>query len=372
MWAGSQLIRPRCYDIDTNAPALPGCPEKNKGPTPGMSNKYAVTPVYDEASFEMIQDAAQVPAAVVAAALQAQVTDASETMVFARQLETIKNRVFEKKYAELKGRQLVPFSYEGGAASEFLTYRVWDFYGMAKVVSNYATDFPMVDASASEYFVKYVDIGASYGYSVMDLRQAAKAGVALTDRKAMAARRVIELGIDDAVSVGIPQAKTYGLANHPNVSLQTLPTGTWASASGENILIDLNSILTDVLDDTLEIFAIDTLVMSTAAFRLISTKLLNSANGSNITVLEAFKAQNPGVTVMSWTRLNLANAAGTNGRMIAYKRDSEVLEFEMGQEFEIFPAEQHGLMLTHVCKARVGGVVIHHPLAVRYVDAQNL
>jgi hypothetical protein len=337
-----------------------------------MSTKYVLTPVYDAASFELIQDQAAVPAAVAAAALAADITDSSETLVFARQLETIKNRVYEKKYAELKGRQLVPFSYEAGPDAEFLTYRLWDHYTLAKVVTNYSTDFPLVSATASEYFVKFVDIGNGYQYSILDLRKAAKAGVALTDRLAMAARRGIELGIDDAVAVGIPEAKTYGLTNHPNVSLQTLLTGTWGSATGEQILADLNHIVTEVLDDTLEIFSIDTLCMSTACYRLLATKLLSTANSSNITVLEAFKAQNPGITVMSWTKLATANAAGTNGRIIAYKRDSEVLEFEMGQEFEIFPAEQRALTLTHVCRARVGGVVIHHPMAVRYVDAQNI
>ena len=327
---------------------------------------------YDEASMEAIADASDVPSAVVDAAAYAGFEDASETMVFARQLETIKNRIYEKKYPELKGRQFVPFSMEGGDASEFITYRFWDSYTMAKIVSNYATDFPLVSASATEVTMKYYDIGNGYSYSIKDMRQAARAGVPLSDKLAMAARRGIELGIDEAVAVGVPQLRTYGLVNNPNVPILTVTTGTWATATGEQMLDDMNSIVTQMVDNSSEIFTPDTMLMSTNAFRKISTKLLSAANSSGQTVLSAFLAQNPGFQVASWTKLALANATGANGRIVCYKRDPEVVEFEMGKEFEVFPPEQRGLTLTHACMARVCGVAVHHSLGICYVDNINI
>jgi hypothetical protein len=327
---------------------------------------------YDEASMEAIADASDVPSAVVDAAEYAGFNDASETMVFARQLETIKNRIYEKKYPELKGRQFVPFSMEGGDASEFITYRFWDTYTMAKIVSNYATDFPLVSASATEVTMKYYDIGNGYSYSIKDMRQAARAGVPLSDKLAMAARRGIELGIDDAVAVGVPTLRTYGLINNPNVPILTVTTGTWASATGEQMLDDLNSIVTQMYANSSELFEPDTMLMSTNAFRKISTKLLSAANASGDTVLSAFLRQNPGMKVASWVKLNTANATATNGRIVAYKRDPEVVEFEMGKEFEVFPPEQRGLTLTHACMARVAGVAVHHSLGIAYVDNQTM
>lgn len=327
---------------------------------------------YDEESEARIQTAADVHPAIRDAANYANVTDASETMIFARQLETVKNRVYEKKYAELKARQFVPFSYEGGPASEYITYRLWDHYTMAKVISSYGTDLPTVSASAQEFTMKFYDIANAYEYSIMDLRFAAKAGAPLTDKLAMAARRGIELGIEDAVAVGQPQVKTFGLTNHPNVSLLTVPTGTWASATGEQMLDDMNSLVTQMYANSLEIWTPDTMLMSTNAFRKISTKLLSAGNSSGDTVLSAFQRQNPGIMVASWTKLNTANAAGTNGRIILYKRDPEVLEFEMGQEFEVFPPQQKGFVLSHACKARMAGVALHHPMGIIYCDNQTL
>lgn len=339
------------------------------------ANKYKFTPVFDEDSFNAIQDAADLvvvfdealcpisPKGVVHGA-----NDANETMVFARQLETIRNKVYEKKYAELKGRQLVPTVSENGDM-EYVTIRVWDEVTMAKVIADYATDFATVSAVAFEHTMKFFDIGNSYTYSIKDLRRAAAAGIELTSRFANIARRGIELGIDEAIAIGVPSLKSYGLTNNPNVSILSLTTGNWPSATAEQILADLNLIVTSMWTGTLEIYKPDTLVVSSACYRLLTTKLLNAANSSNVTVLDMFQKQNPGITVESWTKLSLANAAGTNGRMIAYKKDADVIEFIMGKEFEVFGAEQKGLTFCHPCMATVAGVAVHHPAAVIYVDS---
>lgn len=334
-----------------------------------------VTPIYSEDSFDEVQELSQVSDEIKRAAVQlgeGYSADSSETMVFARQLETIKSRVYEKKYAELKGRSLVPVSYEGGGNSEYITFRVWDQFAIAKVVADYATDFPLVTTSAVEYTAKYFDIGNAYQVSMRDLERAAKAGVDITSKYGMMARRGIELGIDDIVAKGVPQIKTYGLVNNPNVSLLSLPNGNWGSATGQQMLDDLNYLVTNTQVSTLDIWKIDHIVMTIAAFRKISTTLLNSANASNITVLQAFQTQNPGITVETWTRLNGANADGVNGRLVAYKKDPEVLEFEMGQDFRIYPPEQRGLTLTYACLATAAGVLIHHPAGVTYCDNQVL
>lgn len=334
--------------------------------------KYQFTPVFDEAAFEEIQDAADVAKVVydgASAFTRAGATDAEETMVFARQLETVRNKMYEIKYPEYIARTLVPVVVEDGD-SEFVTMRVWDFTAVANVISDYSSDFKKVTATAKEYFVKFFDIGNAYDYHIRDLRRAAKAGVALDTMKARAARRGIELGIEDAIAVGVPSLRTFGLTNHPNVSLVTLTTGNWTSATSEQILADLNQLITTMWTSTLEIFRPDTILVSTAAYRLLTTRLMSAGNSSNASVLEVFLKQNPGITVRSWTKLANANAAGNNGRMVVYKRDAEVMEFIMGRDFEVFPAVQTGMTFDHHCMAQVAGLAVHYPAAVFYVDNQ--
>jgi len=324
---------------------------------------------YDEASAQKIKSLEDVsPELLRAVALDSVATDASETLVFARQLETVSNYLYKKQYPEYKGRDFVPVSTRGGNASEYMVYRIWDELTMAKLVTNYATDFPMVSASASEVFLKFHNYGNSYGYSVQDMRNAAKAGVGLDTQLAAVARRGHEIALDDAIAVGIPSIKTYGLTNHPNIPLLTVPTGTWASATGEQMLDDMNSMVTQMEVTSLEIFSPNTMLFSTAAFRKLSTKLLSASNSSGMTVLAAFRAQNPGVFVGSWSKLNTANAAGTNGRAVVYHRSEETMVFEMGQEFEVFPGQQTALMIAFPCLSRIGGLALMHPYAASYFD----
>jgi hypothetical protein len=111
--------------------------------------------------------------------------------------------------------------------------------------------------------------------------------------------------------------------------------------------------------------------MSPAAFQLIASKFVNSAAGT-MTVLNAFKEQHPGVTVSSWTKLSTANAAGTNGRMVLYKRDSEVLEFEVGREFEILEPERKGMFIQYPTLSSAAGLQVYIPAAVQHADNQLL
>ncbi len=295
-------------------------------------------------------------------------SDAAETMVFARQLETVKSRVYEKKFPPLKARSFVPESNEGGATSETLVYRLWEGFVVAKVCGPYATDIPMVAASGKEFVVRYFSVKDGYYYSIDDMRKAQAAGVELSTKYAELARRGIELARDGITAFGVPDIGTYGLANHPNATLKTLPNGDWANASGLEILEDLNYLVTEMFSNSLEIWSIDTVLVSTRLYRILTTKLMSVDNASNITVLEMFKKQNPGVTVDSWTKLAASAPDGSHDRVIAYVKTPEVLEFETGVEFEILPVEYSKGVFTHVCQARYAGVQVHYPLAVSYSD----
>lgn len=323
------------------------------------------TKCFDEASEQKFADVSDVPEYMVRDS--ASWSDAQETMLFARMLETIKARVYETKYPELKGRRFVPEGNEAGPATQHLTYRVWNDYVMAKVVGNGSTDIPLVASSAAEVSVKPFVVADGYQFTVDDLRAAQAAGVPMEARYARAVRMGIELLREEHTAFGIPEGNVYGLLNHPNIATVTLPNGAWnnIATTGEQILADLNFVVTSMLVSTNEIFAGDTLLLTVEAFRLISTKLLNSANGSNISVLQAFQAQNPGITVDTWSKLR---TAGPNGapRALFYKRDSEVLEFEVAIPFEQMPVEVRALTYTTVCRARWFGVQIQYPAALSY------
>lgn len=333
-----------------------------------MTIKSVLT--YDSAAAELFADISAVPEYFVRDSAS-WVTDAQETLVFARQLETIKRRMYEVKYTELKGKSFVPEGNEATPTTEYLTYRIWDSYTMAKVIGNGSTDVPLVGATAREVSVKPFMLGLGYQYTVDDLRSANALNVPLIDTYARQVRMGIELAREDHTAFGLPEGNLFGLLNHPNIPLVTLPFGDWTNVArtGEQILADLNAIVTNMGVATKEVWMGDTFLMTYSAYRLIAAKLLNSSNSSNITVLQAFQAQNPGIRIDTWNKLENANAAGTNGRMVFYKKSPEVLEFEVAIPFEQMPVEVRALTYTVICRCKWFGIQIQYPLALSYIDA---
>src|SRR6185437_1507332 len=125
--------------------------------------------------------------------------DADESIFFVRQLTYIKSKTYDVEYPELRARQLIPVSMEAGEGAQSIVYHQFDMLGTAKIISNYAKDLPRVDVKAKEFTANVRSLGASYGYSLQDIRSAKMAGVPLEQRKANAAKRAI-LQTEDAIA----------------------------------------------------------------------------------------------------------------------------------------------------------------------------
>ncbi len=213
-------------------------------------------------------------------------------------------------------------------------------------------------------------MAAGYTYSVDDLRQSQRAGTQLQSRFAEAARRGIELAREEVAAFGSPEKGTYGLANQPNVTVSTLPNGDWANVAttGAEILDDLNYLVNRMILDTNEILSPDTIVLPVSMYRLAARKLMNiGGTVSGLTVMQMFQQQNPGISIVSWNKLETAGAGG-GPRIIVYKRANEVLEFLEAVALETMPTEYHHMQWTTVLRARFGGVALYQPMGMLYSD----
>ena len=118
--------------------------------------------------------------------------DQGEQVFFEDQLTLVKARTYDVIHKDLKALTLLPVSTEQDDAAEHIEYRSYDQVGMAKIVSDYANDFPRVDTLGTKKSVQVHSLGDSYGYSIQEIRRAARANFNLDARRAMAARRGIE------------------------------------------------------------------------------------------------------------------------------------------------------------------------------------
>jgi hypothetical protein len=206
---------------------------------------------------------------------------------------------------------------------------------------------------------------------VYEIRGALESGVDLEQRKANAARRAIDEKMDKVAASGDTAHGFYGFANQPNALSYTIPNGAggtteWNDKTGMEMVRDALAMEQYMLSQTSNVEKPDTLVLPSAAFARFSTEPVNDT--TDVTALEFFLRVARFIkNVDSWEVLDGAGAGGTD-RSVAYRRDPEVLEFVIAQDFEAFPGQERGLEVVFPCQARVGGVTLYYPLAMVYGD----
>ena len=82
--------------------------------------------------------------------------DSKESAFFARETEFVKSRTYDAKTPALKGLSLVPQATDLPEGISEVTYRRYSEAGEAKVIANYAKDFPRVDVFGEEDTVKVI------------------------------------------------------------------------------------------------------------------------------------------------------------------------------------------------------------------------
>lgn len=297
--------------------------------------------------------------------------DADQTIFFARELEHVKSKTYDVRYADLKARTLIPVSNEAGPAAESITYYQYDQVGLAKIIGSYAKDLPRADVRAKKFTSPVESLGTSYGYSLQDVRAAAAAGKPLEQRKANAARRAIEQQINTIALFGNDDYNLPGFLNNANVPETTAPNGAggsalWANKTPDEILKDLHDTVNGIVEDTKGAEVPTTILLPLAQFTLIASKRLG--NGSDITILKHFLETSPFVKEVDW--VNELKGAGTGDVdvMVVYKRDPDALTLEIPQDFEQLPVQEKGLEYEVPCHARIGGTVIYYPLSVAKLE----
>ena len=294
--------------------------------------------------------------------------DANESMFFARELEQVKAKTYDKKFAELTATRVIPVSSDVNPGAESITYYQYEETGMADIISNYANDLPRADAKGKPFTSVVKGLGAAYGYSVQDVRAARMAGKPLEQRKANAARAAVDQKINKLAYFGDTAHGLVGLFNHPNVTVYTLPadgTGSstkFADKTPDQILRDLNGMVNKIIDLTAGVETPDTLLLPQAVYGDLATRARSAT--SDTTILEFFIKNSPYVkNVMPIPECKGAGTAGADLCMML-RRDPDKLTLEIPQMFEQFPPQTKGLEFEIPCHARFGGVIIYYPLSL--------
>ncbi len=295
--------------------------------------------------------------------------DVNETAHFARQLEFVKAQTYDIAFGKLKSLQFIPLDTSAPEGAESVTYRQWTEVEMAQIIANMADDLPQVDVLANEFTSPVKSLGASYQWTIQDIRRSALAGSQFDLRKARAARLSIDRRMDEIAANGIPEVGTTGLLNNANVPVFVFPNaGAWDAIATNLVLENLNALAQSIVDLTLEIEQPNTMLLPTAEFGIVASTPISALNGSTDTIMTVFLRNSPYITQLDqWSKLTAAGAGGVP-RVVCYDRTDRVLQFNVPLLFEQLPPQPRNLSFLVPVHARVGVVEMHYPRALAYAD----
>lgn len=297
--------------------------------------------------------------------------DASASYFFLRELEHVQRISRDTKQKKLKGTLLIPVSSEAPEWADTITWRRLTKVGLAKVIADYAHDFPRADVYREEFSIRVKDIGSSYGYNKKEIMQARSTGQSLDRERAMGCKRAVDEKQDDITWNGDPTYNIQGFIDYPGISEYNVPNGTggnttFASKTPDEILADLNGIVDTVIDTTNGVEAPDTMIMPIEQFRDISTRRLT--DGTDETVLSFFLKTNGVIKNVDWVVELKTAGAGATARMMVYPKDPNYLRVEIPQMYREEPPQQKGLEFEIVAMQSTAGVLVYYPLSIAYAD----
>lgn len=296
--------------------------------------------------------------------------DDTQTALFKRQVEWVKTKTYDVKYKNLRAKKFIPVNTSVSSGARTIVWYSFSNAGVAKIIADYATDFPRVDTFAEENESKVKSLGAAYGYSLQEIREAQIAGVGLQTRKAKIARDAIEFLIDNLAWFGDTDYGIQGFINYPGITEYVVPAGastfkTWATKTPDEINADLSGIKSAVSVPTKGKEEINQILIPRAQYELI--KNTRMTDGDSSTVFTFFTKNNPSIAIDVLDELAGVGDSGTD-QFIGYVRNPDNLTMEIPLPFEQMDSDKQGMEYVIPVHARFGGVVIYYTASVAYGD----
>ena len=333
---------------------------------------------FDKADYEALRNS-NIPSGLVNTAHFDSADNAS--VFFARELDYIKSKSYDKQYPEFTALKIFPVSNEVPEGAETITYYSYEKTGFAKIISNYATDLPRADVKGEPTTSPIKGIGASYGYSMQEMRASRMAGKSLDVRKAESAHYQVDRLINKVAWAGDADNKLVGiLSTGNNIPVYTLSTVTatisgssttttlWQYKTGDEIVDDIKGMIKQMTANTMAVERADTIAMPPSIYDELSLRRMGTYD--SLSVLEYIRKCLPDFTFERCPELEATAtetnpyAASSKAVIVMFKNDPEKFTIEVPMQFYQYPLQPKGLEIEVPCEARVAGAVIYYPMSL--------
>lgn len=281
--------------------------------------------------------------------------------------------VYRTRFPAVRYPGLIPVDYSAPEWIKTITYYSMDITGKADWIGDRASDIPVVGTRLDQDETAVYMAGIGYDYGLEEVNQALMLGMNLPGEKAAAARLVYERTVDNMLFSGDTEKGWKGLYNSTAVTAISATTGAWDTATEDQILFDVNELLSGIYTATNEIAMADTLLLPSLKLQKLASMRLGDGNGA-MTMLQFLQTANVytaetgnQLTIRGARGLNTAGA-GATARMVAYRRSPEVLKAHIPMRHRFLPVQVQGLTYKVPGIFRLGPLDIRLPKEVRYSD----
>jgi hypothetical protein len=221
-------------------------------------------------------------------------------------------------------------------------------------------------------------------YTILELESAAKLGRPIDQQKYEGLQLKHQMDIDEQVYIGDTGTGDTGLLNNSLVTnVQNLPAGvstftTWVKKTPDEILADVNLMLTSVWQTSAWAIMPDRLLLPPAQFGYISTQKVSSAG--NVSILKYIMENNllttSGKGALTILPLKWCIGAGVGGtigtlgtvdRAVVYTKDKKRVRYPM-TILNRTPIQYDSIYHKTTYFCRLGAVEVVYPECIGYFD----
>ncbi|NSX05084.1 DUF2184 domain-containing protein [Cupriavidus gilardii] len=214
--------------------------------------------------------------------------------------------------------------------------------------------------------------GMQIGWTIPELESAQKLGRPVDQQKYQGMVLKHNMDVDEQVYIGDPVLGVTGLVNNAAVgNLANAKVGNWATATPDQILEDVNELLTSVWQESAFAICPSELRVPPAKFGILVSKKVSDAG--NISVLEYLK-QNTISNSINGRPLNIQplkwlyqRGAANADRMVAYTKEQDKVRFPL-VPLQRTPLEYRDIRQLTTYFGRLGVVEVVYPETIGYRD----
>lgn len=301
--------------------------------------------------------------------------DAQAAMGFVvSQTTHVETAVNETVYPDIQYPSLVPVDTSAHPFAQTVTYYSSDKFGAAGWINGNSDDIPLAGTDLTQHKTSVYTAGIGYSWGWEEINVAMMTGRNLAADDAMAARRAYEEMVDRVALDGDAEKGFQGLIDNSGITPASATNGNWTGTgtTEDMILQDVNDALLAPATATKYTSIADTLLLPFTKLNVLATTRLGN---TSMTLLQFLRANNT-YTAMTGQQLTIRGVrgletagAGVTARMVAYRRDPQVLKLHIPMPHRFLPVYQAGPLRWVVPGVfRLGGLDIRRPAEVVYRD----